>query len=319
MAPIASAAPDADPALVGRRRARFVVDGGRLSYSARDSHERVRVSDCAALHPALRRALLRVATVGVGFLRDGLALRLACDERGRVSAALEGGTAREIELLVSWAVCDGAIALDDVDEHEIARAGDPLLLGEITAGAVPAAASDAGVFAQATRFGGDAILREVMRAVTEVSGGVANRNVLELFAGAGHLTLPLLLAGACVDAVEGSARAVEYLNKNIAALDEPVRKRALVRRRFIDHALPIESVPKVVVADPPRTGIPELAGLMKRLAPARLVMVSCDVATGARDLAIAMAHGYALDRLLPINAFPRTSHVEWVATLVRAP
>jgi 23S rRNA (uracil1939-C5)-methyltransferase len=47
----------------------------------------------------------------------------------------------------------------------------------------------------------------------------------------------------------------------------------------------------------------------------RLVMVSCDPATGARDLRAAVDAGFRLTHLVPIDAFPRTHHVEWVATL----
>jgi 23S rRNA (uracil1939-C5)-methyltransferase len=49
----------------------------------------------------------------------------------------------------------------------------------------------------------------------------------------------------------------------------------------------------------------------------RVVMVSCDPATGARDLRAVVEAGFRLDRLVPIDAFPRTHHLEWVATLSR--
>ena len=72
------------------------------------------------------------------------------------------------------------------------------------------------------------------------------------------------------------------------------------------------------VADPPRTGIPAFSGILDVLAPAMLVMVSCDIATGARDIGIARRFGYKLEKLTLVDCFPRTSHVEWVAVLVES-
>ena len=57
--------------------------------------------------------------------------------------------------------------------------------------------------------------------------------------------------------------------------------------------------------------------LLASLTAKRLVMVSCDPATGARDLRAAVDAGYRLQRLTPIDAFPRTHHLEWVASVVR--
>ena len=169
--------------------------------------------------------------------------------------------------------------------------------------------SDAGVFTQATRHGGVAILRAVLRA----AGPLEQRDVLELFAGSGHLTIPLLAQGARVTAVEGAGRAIEYLRANTHG----ARGRCTVRHAFIDARTDLPPAVDVLVADPPRTGIPDLGAILQRVRATILVLVSCDPATGARDLARARAAGFALEWLQPIDAFPRTSHVEWVARLVR--
>jgi 23S rRNA (uracil1939-C5)-methyltransferase len=88
------------------------------------------------------------------------------------------------------------------------------------------------------------------------------------------------------------------------------------RRAYIDDALSFDAH-DVLVADPPRTGIPGFAGLLARSAARRLVLVSCDLATGARDLAVARTAGFALTWIRPIDAFPRTSHLETVSLLER--
>ncbi|MBM6774497.1 23S rRNA (uracil(1939)-C(5))-methyltransferase RlmD [Olsenella profusa] len=74
----------------------------------------------------------------------------------------------------------------------------------------------------------------------------------------------------------------------------------------------------VVVMDPPRAGsTPEFLDGVARLSPKRVVYVSCNVVTQARDLALLRERGYRLERVAPVDMFPHTKHVECVATLVR--
>ena len=75
----------------------------------------------------------------------------------------------------------------------------------------------------------------------------------------------------------------------------------------------------VVIVDPPRKGCEEalLHTIANDFVPERLVYVSCDVATLARDTAILEKLGYKLLEYTPVDLFPRTAHVETVALLVR--
>lgn len=74
----------------------------------------------------------------------------------------------------------------------------------------------------------------------------------------------------------------------------------------------------VVIMDPPRAGsTPEFLGAVVALAPERVVYVSCNAVTQARDFETLRAGGYRLERLVPVDMFPHTKHVETVATLMR--
>ena len=73
-----------------------------------------------------------------------------------------------------------------------------------------------------------------------------------------------------------------------------------------------------VVLDPPRIGVlPEVLSWLAQISPARIVYVSCDPATLARDLKVLVATGFALQGVRGFDMFPQTHHVETVATLTR--
>ena len=74
----------------------------------------------------------------------------------------------------------------------------------------------------------------------------------------------------------------------------------------------------MIVVDPPRKGLaPEVVDAMVQMAPARIVYVSCDPATLARDVKLLTAQGYALRSAQAVDMFPRTAHVETVVQLIR--
>jgi 23S rRNA (uracil1939-C5)-methyltransferase len=75
--------------------------------------------------------------------------------------------------------------------------------------------------------------------------------------------------------------------------------------------------PRVVITDPPRAGLhPDTIQWLTSMRPARLIYVSCNPATLARDLAILCGHhGYHLQSLHPLDLFPQTAHIECIAML----
>lgn len=76
--------------------------------------------------------------------------------------------------------------------------------------------------------------------------------------------------------------------------------------------------PDVIIVDPPRKGCaPELLDTIEKMDPKRLVYVSCDPATLARDCAILKEKGYIIKKAAPVDMFPRTSHVETVVVLTK--
>jgi tRNA/tmRNA/rRNA uracil-C5-methylase (TrmA/RlmC/RlmD family) len=140
--------------------------------------------------------------------------------------------------------------------------------------------------------------------------------VLELYAGAGPLTAVLADAvGATgqVLGIESAAQAVADAVENLA--DQPWARveRGRVTPDLLDG---LEIQPDVVVLDPPRAGLgaATMAALLRRQ-PRCVAYLSCDPATLARDVRVAVDSGWRLRTLRAFDAFPMTSHVECLALL----
>lgn len=141
-------------------------------------------------------------------------------------------------------------------------------------------------------------------------------HVCDLFSGVGLFAVPLAKAvgpGGRVTAVEQSPYAVRDARQNGDGLRQLKVREWSVSPRAINDAV---ATGDVVVLDPPRGGLAKgVAGALVRRAPRRIVYVSCDAATLARDLKSLTTGGYVLDKLRVFDLFPMTEHVESVAVL----
>jgi 23S rRNA (uracil1939-C5)-methyltransferase len=137
-------------------------------------------------------------------------------------------------------------------------------------------------------------------------GDIAGCRVWDLYAGIGETTMQLISLGATVESVELDRRAVAE-----AEARGPAARRHVGR---VEDVLREMHPPDMVIVNPPRTGMDErVTAALTRLAPRRVVYISCDPATLARDL-------QRMDRLRLVSVqafdlFPQTSHVETVAML----
>ena len=163
-------------------------------------------------------------------------------------------------------------------------------------------------FFQGNRF----LLPSLVAHVTEQIPSSAD--VVDLYAGGGVFSMAAAaVRGARVTAVEGDRVAAADLSFNAAAL-QGVTAVHLAVEQYLARNLQRPSGAFSMIVDPPRTGMSReaVAGVLE-FRPARLVYVSCDVATLARDARRIVDAGYTLTRVDAFDLFPNTPHVETVA------
>jgi 23S rRNA (uracil1939-C5)-methyltransferase len=144
--------------------------------------------------------------------------------------------------------------------------------------------------------------------------------VWDLYCGVGALSLPLAARARRVVGAEIIPEAAEAARRN-ARLNGVENVEFLtgdIRSLLAGAALQPQDRPDVVVVDPPREGVhPEVVQAVLGAAPRRIVYVSCNPATLARDLGMMVQGGYAVESVQPVDLFPHTAHIEAVAGLTR--
>ncbi|KAF0207463.1 MAG: 23S rRNA (uracil-5-)-methyltransferase [Actinobacteria bacterium] len=156
---------------------------------------------------------------------------------------------------------------------------------------------------------------EILQSITIAAASVDETStVADLYAGVGTFTLPLAAIAGEVIAVESSAHALSDLRRN---LDEARLDAEVIPGDAARELAGLEGIDTVVI-DPPRAGLSQEAGrALIEARPARIVYVSCDPATLARDAKILRESGYSITGVSPVDLFPQTYHVESVTTLIR--
>ncbi|HQW06522.1 MAG TPA: 23S rRNA (uracil(1939)-C(5))-methyltransferase RlmD [Flavobacteriales bacterium] len=157
------------------------------------------------------------------------------------------------------------------------------------------------------------------RLTRDLAGLTGGENVYDLYCGAGSITLYLAAKAKHVTGVELVPESVADARINAEFNNiTNVSFAAGDMKKVLDPAfVQLHGAPDVVVTDPPRAGMDEpVVRHLLELAPPRIVYVSCNPATQARDLAI-LNDRYRIDFVQPIDMFPHTYHVENVVRLVR--
>jgi 23S rRNA (uracil1939-C5)-methyltransferase len=296
-------------------RARLHVRDGRVGFFREGTHQLCAAGPTGQLLPetaavmdelgaALARASVAVGEVELSENRDAtdravhfeLADRAEPSRLGVVSrldgltgASCSSGPARSLDLWGSSSVSD---TLD---------AGTPFRL-----------ARHSRAFFQGNRY----LLQDLTTQVLDAIGGGP---VVDLYAGVGLFSVGAAAAGkGPVIAVEADRVAAEDLKRNAAPFRADLRVHGQPVESFLRSIEP--GAARTVIVDPPRTGLSReaLAGALALGAP-RVIYVSCDVATLARDARAIVDAGYAVTGSRAFDLFPNTAHVETVMRFERSP
>jgi len=278
-----------------------------IGFNARQSHALVDVSACPVLRPeiagslpALRGGLASVLPAGAGgdlmivLAEEGLDLRLDLPAAPDL-AAREALAALAADLDLARLM----LRVDGLEEPVAVRRPPTLRLGGCPVALPP------GAFLQPSAEGEAALLTLVRDGLAEVKGPVA-----DLFCGLGTFALPLA-ADHSVTAVDSDAGLVGALAATRRVRTEG---RALFREPLAGRDL---AGLAAVVFDPPRAGARAQAEALADDGPDRIVAVSCNPATFARDARILGDGGYQVVHVTPVDQFAWSPHVELVAVFSR--
>lgn len=155
--------------------------------------------------------------------------------------------------------------------------------------------------------------------VRDLAGLTGAENVYDLYCGAGSITLYLAALAKHITGVELVPESVAdaHVNAELNGITNVSFRAGDMKKVFDSAFVATHGRPDVVITDPPRAGMDEpVVRQLLELDPQRIVYVSCNPATQARDLAI-LKDRYRIDFVQPIDMFPHTYHVENVVRLVR--
>jgi 23S rRNA (uracil1939-C5)-methyltransferase len=300
-----------------RMRARLHVSDGRIGFYVEGTH---RICDAASTGQLLPDASEWIAStqrkLSAAQLRGLSAIEIAenvpADQRAchlELHARSTPSSYRSI--------ADGLVGLsaECADRPGVVRlAGTPIVTDTLRVkdDEVLSLSRDVRAFFQGNRF----LIKPL---VDHVSGLVPTGPVIDLYAGVGLFGLSMAAQGRDdITAIEGDHVAGADLIRNAEPFGQRVRAIHQSVEAYLAAAKPHDVAGATIIVDPPRTGISKDAiGYIIGHRPPRLVYVSCDVATLARDTRALYEAGYTLSALRGIDLFPNTAHVESVAVLTR--
>ena len=307
-----------------------------LGYFKFASHELLPVEQCPISSPLINRGVASLWQSGradkvprgvreIEFFANAgdtqLLLEVACAREARRAAVREWAE----ELRSALPAIAGVVAFREPNPGD-RKARAPEVLVTVGAGHLTyqtqraAYRVSAGSFFQTNRH----LTDELVKVVT---AGQSGQFALDLYAGAGLFSTALASDFHHVVSVESSQTSSADLSYNQSANGEAVQastEQYLARAENSERVgkgtvlLHTPDKPDLAVVDPPRSGLGEhVARLLATLGAPRVVYVSCDPATLARDLVNLLAAGYRVEQVHLVDLFPQTYHLESVVHLVR--
>ncbi len=301
-----------------RMRARLHVSGNRTGFYREGSHV---LCDARSTHQMIE-AGLDAADAAIASLHDAgirtssleITENLKADARV-LRIEIPGAVPAARDALTAVARIPGVTGVTITSpsgtfETGISTVADDLVSLTMNQGTTGRLERHAASFFQANRF----LLPDLVRGVLDAVP--ADGDVLDLYAGVGLFSVALAAGGRRgLTAVEGDRSSGADLTHNAAQFGDTIR---VVSSSVEDYLSQVTSSPATVIVDPPRTGLSrQTIESIIRLAPERMVYVSCDPPTMARDARRLLEANYQLISLRAFDLFPNTPHVESLGVFER--
>jgi 23S rRNA (uracil1939-C5)-methyltransferase len=303
-----------------RNRSRLKVRGGpdfAIGYHRAASHDLLPVKQCPISSPAINRMLTHLWELGdhgkvpagiteIEFFADHadskmvleVYLRPDAPEMNEFAAVLQA-KAPEIKGIAFFAESESEPG-SEKPKYSVGETALPYQVGE------KFFRVSAGSFFQVNRF----LIRELVQTVV---GDFHGRIAMDLYAGVGLFATHLSKRFDQVFAVESAPASSADLQANAVKNVVPVLSTA---EGFLPRCINMQ--PELVVVDPPRAGLgAKVTQLLAALRVKRIVYVSCDPATLARDTRLFLETGYHVEEVHMVDLFPQTFHIESVIRLAR--
>lgn len=302
-----------------RMRARLQVRAGRAGFFREGTHELCDAASTGQLLPAsldaVHAALAALGAAGADVTGIDLSENIAADERAMHLELASSGTPSRVVLEGAVAAagltgCSSRSSSGVFAQAGDPKVGDPLALLTGDAAAAGQLRRHAASFFQGNRYLITELVGRVMRAVP------ASGAVLDLYAGVGLFSVALAAAGRDgLVAIEGDRESGADLLRNAAPYKD--RLRAVVGL-VEDHLRAGRAGAGTVIVDPPRVGLSrEAMARLPHLGAARIIYVSCDPPTLARDARALVDAGYVLASIEGFDLFPNTPHIEALALFTK--
>ena len=301
-----------------RNRIRIAFDAnGNPGYRGRRSHDLVPIRECPIAAPLLitaaQAAAEALARVPANLRPHELLLFCNSEESALLATLFTGGPEQLRVETIAQQLHEHVPALKGLELATGGRPGrPPQMLAQWGAASLIYRAAgfeyrvDNGAFFQVNRWLIDSFVGHVI-------GDARGELAWDLYAGVGLFARQLAARFVKVIAVESAPTATSALTANLAGTaGEAIAESTL---EFLRSRSGLAR-PELIIVDPPRTGLDGgVSALIAEVTAPRLVYVSCDPATLARDLKVLLAGGYGIESITLADLFPQTFHLETVVRL----
>lgn len=307
--------------LASRRRSTFAVkktqQGVLIGYNGAQSNQIVDINHCPRLIDPLNRLIgpLRALAEGLLPANGGARFGLTQSRGDSIDLMIE----TDVELSLAHLEMLSAFAHDHHISRITRKSSDNLIEPIIELKPVKVTLSDIEVPLPADSFLQPSFEGE--RALTDLVLEAARgcQHIIDLYAGIGTFSVPLAGMAKSVLAVDGAPHQIAALqaaiNGNVKLANIKTETRDLQRNAMMASEL---NPADLIVFDPPRAGAKEQAFEISQSDVPRVIAVSCNPATMARDLRALVDGGYQIEHVTPVDQFPMSYHVEAVAVLIRS-